>query len=85
RFQTGKDMVESTCFEECGFWLRLRIKEKCLDHPIGLQAIWMNTVLLKAQNTLAKSWELPSLAMTHIHISGDIAKEQVMLQIQGMD
>lgn len=85
RFRPGKDMAETTCFEENGFWLRLRIKETCYDHPIGLQAVWMNVILLQAVSTLAKTWMLSSLEETELRIAEDIAKENYILQIQKLD
>ena len=78
-------MAETTCFEENGFWLRLRIKETCYDHPIGLQAVWMNVILLQAVSTLAKTWMLSSLEETELRIAEDIAKENYILQIQKLD
>lgn len=85
RFRPGKDMAETICFEENGFWLRLRIKATCYDHPIGLQAVWMNVILLQAVSTLAKTWTLSSLEETELRIAEDIVKENYMLQIQKPD
>ena len=84
-FRPGKDMAETVCFEENGFWLRVRIEETYYDHPIGLQAVWMNVILLQAVSTLAKTWTLSNLEETELRIAEDIAKESYMLQIQKPD
>lgn len=79
-FQIGKQMKTATYNNMQTYRLRIIMKHMHYDKPPGLQSIWMNTILVNAQECDAKTFNFQNDGVCSVHIADDIAYANTTLQ-----
>lgn len=79
-FQIGKQMKTATYNNMQTYRLRIIMKHMHYDKPPGLQSIWMNTILVNAQECDTKTFNFQNDGVCSVHIADDIAYANTTLQ-----